>query len=203
MRRAVRSAIELGVQYLTIYSFSSENWSRPAAEVEDLMFLIKRFIRSDLVELHQKGVRLRVIGERDRIDPELLMLIDEARGLTAPNPGLELVVAFNYGARSEIVKAARRFAEDVAGGKRQIGDLNEDSFSTVLDSAGIPDPDLLIRTGGEQRLSNFLLWQLAYAELVFIKEYWPDFMREHMEQAIAEFHKRERRFGGLTARTGA
>jgi len=203
VRRSVRAALDLGIRHLTIYSFSSENWSRPAAEVDELMTLMKRFIRSDLVELHQGGVRLRVIGERDRIDPEILMLIDEARALTSGNGKLELVVAFNYGARSEIAKAARQLAHDVAAGRLNPDDVSEERLEATLDTAGMPELDLLIRTGGEQRLSNFLLWQAAYAELVFIKEYWPDFSREHLEQAIREYRRRERRFGGLTARSSA
>jgi undecaprenyl diphosphate synthase len=200
VRRLVRSAMELSIPYLTVYSFSSENWSRPRSEVDDLMGLMRRFIRSDLEDLHSKGVRVRVIGERERVDPDLLSLIDDAVVRTRENRALDLVIAFNYGARSEIARAARRLAEQVARGELGPEAVTAEALDAALDTAGIPEPDLLIRTGGEQRLSNFLLWQAAYAELVFMDTFWPDFAREHLERAIAEFRGRERRFGGLTAR---
>jgi undecaprenyl diphosphate synthase len=196
----VRAAMELAIPYLTIYSFSSENWSRPAEEIQDLMGLMKRFIRRDLAELHQKNVRVIVIGERDNIENEMMVLIDETRELTASNTGLTLVIAFNYGSRAEIAKAARKLAQEAVDGRRQIDDITVESLSACLDTAGIPDPDLLIRTSGEMRLSNFLLWQCAYAELVFLDVYWPDFGREHLEQAIASYRARDRRFGGLNER---
>ena len=200
VRRTVRAAMELGISYLTIYSFSSENWSRPADEIQDLMGLMKRFIRRDLAELHQKNVRIMIIGERDNVDPEMMALIDETRELTAANTALTLVIAFNYGSRAEIAKAARRLAKEVVEGRMTIADITVDAISAFLDTAGIPDPDLLIRTSGEMRLSNFLLWQCAYAELVFMDAFWPDFGREHLEQAISSFRARDRRFGGLTKR---
>lgn len=203
VRRAVRAAIELGIPYLTIYSFSSENWSRPASEVLDLMGLMKRYIRRDLAELHQNGVRIRIIGERDRVDHELVSLIDEAVALTSGNTTLNLTIAFNYGSRNEIAKAARRLVEDVSAGRLSAGEITADAISARLDTAGLPDPDLLIRTSGEVRLSNFLLWQAAYTELVFLDVLWPDFTREHMQQAIATFQSRDRRFGGSTVKTGA
>jgi undecaprenyl diphosphate synthase len=203
VRRAVRAAIELGIPFLTIYSFSSENWSRPASEVMDLMGLMKRYIRRDLAELHQSGVRIRIIGERDRIDHDLVSLIDEAVALTSGNTTLNLTIAFNYGSRTEIAKAARLLAEDVAAGRIAAAEVTADALSAKLDTGGLPDPDLLIRTSGEVRLSNFLLWQAAYTELVFLDVLWPDFTREHMQQAIATFQSRDRRFGGSTVKTGA
>lgn len=196
VRRAVRAAGELNISYLTLFSFSSENWSRPVDEVQFLMGLMKRFIRQDLAELHKANVRIRVIGERYGVDPDLLTLIDEACELTKPNSGLNLVVAFNYGARAEMVAAARRIADDVARGRLRADEITEQHFSAALDTCDIPDPDLLIRTSGELRLSNFLLWQLAYAEFVFQDIFWPDFERVHLEEAIDTYRSRERRYGG-------
>jgi undecaprenyl diphosphate synthase len=203
VRRTVQAAIELGISYLTIYSFSSENWSRPAAEIDDLMGLMKRFIRRDLAELHQHNVRILVIGERANVDPELLAMIDEARTLTRHNTALTLVIAFNYGSRAEIAGAARRLAERVTRGEMRIEEITPDAIGAELDTKGVPDPDLLIRTSGEIRLSNFLLWQAAYTEFVFLDAYWPDFGRELLEKAIGEFRARDRRFGGLSKRSTA
>jgi undecaprenyl diphosphate synthase len=196
VRRTVRAAIDLGIPYLTLYSFSSENWSRPAEEIDDLMGLMKRFIRRDLAELHQGGVRMVVIGERTNVDPELMALIDEGCELTRANSRLTLVIAFNYGARAEIAKAARKLAEEVAAGRLQPGNITVETMSGALDTAGIPDPDLLVRTSGEMRLSNFLLWQSAYTEFVFMDACWPEFGRELLEEALARYSERERRFGG-------
>jgi undecaprenyl diphosphate synthase len=201
VRRTVRAAMELGLQHLTIFSFSSENWSRPAGEIDELMGLMRRFIRRDLAELHDKGVRINVIGERDRVDRELLQLIDEAVVLTRRNTALNLVIAFNYGSRAEIAKAARQLAERVRDGLLDPAEITPETFAAVLDTHAVPDPDLVIRTSGELRLSNFLLWQSAYAELVFLDAYWPEFGRELLEQAINEFRRRNRRFGGVTARS--
>ena len=203
VRRAVRAAGELGIEYLTIFSFSAENWSRPQAEVFELMGLLRRFVRNDLVELHRANVRVRIIGERDGLDPEISRLLQEAEDLTRANTGLVLVVAFNYGARQEIARAARRAAADVAAGKLAATAITDETLATYLDAPDVPDPDLIIRTSGEQRLSNFLMWQAAYSELVFIPTFWPDFDRRALEEAILEFHRRERRFGGLAARTGS
>jgi undecaprenyl diphosphate synthase len=203
VRRTVRAAIELGIPYLTLYSFSSENWSRPPEEIDDLMGLMKRFIRRDLAELHQAGVKIRVIGERDNVDPELMSLIEEACELTRENQALTLVIAFNYGARAEIAKAARRLAEEVAAGRLQPADITAETLGGALDTAGIPDPDLLVRTSGEMRLSNFLLWQNAYTEFVFLDACWPEFGRELLEEAIAQFRARERRYGGSSKRSMA
>lgn len=203
VRRTVRAAIELEIPYLTIYSFSSENWSRPAEEVNDLMGLMKRFIRRDLAELHQAGVRIIMIGEQAGVDSELLTLIEEACELTRENTALNLVIAFNYGSRDEIAKAARRIAERVAAGDLAPSDVDQEEFERHLDTHAIPDPDLLIRTSGEIRLSNFLLWQSAYTEFVFLDVYWPDFGRPALEDAIATYHARERRYGGLKRRSSA
>jgi undecaprenyl diphosphate synthase len=199
----VRAAGEIGIQYVTIFSFSSENWSRPATEIRDLMGLLRRFIRNDLAELHKNGIRVRVIGERDDLEADVRRLLEEAEELTRANDRLTLVVAFNYGARQEIAGAVKRMVQDVASGKLDPADINADTVSRFLDAPDLPDPDLIIRTSGEQRLSNFLLWQAAYSELVFVPTFWPDFDRATLEGAIAEYSRRERRFGGLSARSGA
>ena len=203
VKRTVRAAIELGISTLTIFSFSSENWARPRTEIDDLMGLMKRFIRRDLAELHANGVRIRVIGGTDKVDAELLALIDEAKQRTAGNTTIDLVIAFNYGARAEIAGAARKLAERVSAGELRAADITVEAFAAALDTAGIPDPDLLIRTSGELRLSNFLLWQCAYSELVFLDLYWPDFKQPDLEKAIAIYRGRSRRFGGLADRTPA
>jgi len=203
LRKTVRAAGELGISYLTIFSFSSENWSRPPAEIRDLMGLLKRFIRHDLAELHQSRVKVRVIGERDGLDPDIRRLLEEAEELTRDNDRLNLIVAFNYGARQEIARAARRVAEDVAAGRLDPAAVTSEMLARHLDAPDLPDPDLIVRTSGEQRLSNFLLWQAAYSELVFVPTYWPDFDRAALEGAIAEYRRRERRFGGLVAQTGS
>ena len=202
VRRTVRAAIELSIPYLTIYSFSSENWSRPQSEINDLMGMMKRFIRRDLVDLHRNGVRIRIIGERENVDAELIGLIREAEAITAANTALTLVVAFNYGSRWEIASAARRLAEQAVSGAIDPQAITPELFASELDTSDIPDPDLLIRTSGEVRLSNFLLWQVAYSELVFVNACWPDFGRELLEQAIAEYRSRDRRYGGLSSRSG-
>jgi undecaprenyl diphosphate synthase len=203
LRRAVRAAGEIGIEFVTIFSFSAENWSRPASEVHELMGLLRRFIRNDLAELHQKNVRVRVIGERQTLDPEIGRLLVEAEELTKSNDGLTLLVAFNYGARQEIARAARRIAEEAMKGRLEPAAVTSDTVARFLDAPDVPDPDLIIRTSGEQRLSNFLLWQAAYSELVFVPIYWPDFDRAALEAAIREYQQRERRFGGLTAKTGS
>jgi undecaprenyl diphosphate synthase len=203
LRKTVRAAGEMGIRCLTIFSFSSENWQRPATEVRDLMGLLRRFIRNDLAELHGNNVRVRVIGERADLDTDIRRLLEEAEDLTRRNDGLLLVVAFNYGARDEIARAVRRIAEDVANGTVKPEAITEDMIGRHLDAPDISDPDLIIRTSGEQRLSNFLLWQAAYSELVFTPVYWPDFDRAALEAAIEEYRRRERRFGGLAAKTGS
>lgn len=203
LRRTVRAAGELGIEILTIFSFSAENWSRPASEIRDLMGLLRRFIRNDLAELHRNGVRVRVIGEREGLEPDVLRLLDEAVQLTHANDALTLVVAFNYGGRQEIARAARRLAKEVAAGELDPSAVDEDKLASFLDAPDLPAPDLLIRTSGEQRLSNFLLWQAAYSELVFVPTFWPDFDRAALEDAIGQYGRRERRFGGLAAGDGS
>jgi undecaprenyl diphosphate synthase len=203
LRRTIRVAGEIGIKIVTIFSFSSENWSRPAAEVGELMGLLRRFIRNDLAELHRAGVRVRIIGERAGLEADIGGLLIEAEELTKDNTLLTLVIAFNYGARQEIARAARRVAEEVAQGRLKPDDVSVDTISGFLDAPDLPDPDLIIRTSGEQRLSNFLLWQSAYSELVFVPVNWPDFDRAVLEGAIRDYQQRERRFGGLTAKTGS
>jgi undecaprenyl diphosphate synthase len=200
LRQTVRAASDLGISWLTVYAFSSENWSRPKSEVSDLMGLLKLFIRRDLADLHRSGVRVRLIGDREGLAPDIRALLDEAETLTRANTALNLVVAFNYGGRDEIVRAARKAAGDIAAGRLAPEALTAETFSTYLDTAEIPDPDLVIRTSGEIRLSNFLPWQAAYAELVFLPCYWPDFGRADLAEALRAFGARERRFGGVAPR---
>ena len=203
LRRTVRAARELGISYLTIFSFSSENWSRPQSEIRDLLGLLRRFIRNDLADLHKSNVRVRIIGERDDLAPDIRALLQEAEELTRDNDGLTLIVAFNYGARQEIARAARRLALEVAAGRLAAETISPDLLTQNLDAPDVPDPDVIVRTSGEQRLSNFLLWQAAYSELVFVPTNWPDFDKSTLESAIAEYRRRERRFGGLIAQTGS
>jgi undecaprenyl diphosphate synthase len=203
LRKTVRAAGDMGIRCLTIFSFSSENWQRPATEVRDLLGLLRLFIRKDLAELHGNGVRVRVIGERADLDPDIRRLLEEAEELTRLNTKLRLVVAFNYGGRDEIARAVRRIAEKVASGVLAPAAITEELIGQHLDAPEIADPDLIIRTSGEQRLSNFLLWQAAYSELVFTPVYWPDFDRAALQSAIEEYRRRERRFGGLVAKTGS
>lgn len=203
VRRTIKAAMELGLEYLTLYSFSAENWSRPDGEVSDLMRLMKRFIQRDCAELHQSGVRLTVIGERGNIEPDMLRMIEQTEKLTENNKEFNLVIAFNYGARQEIVAAAQRLAVASCRGQLDPDEITLESFAKALTTHDHPDPELLIRTSGEQRLSNFLLWQLAYAEFVFLDIYWPDFTKAHLVEAIAQFNRRDRRFGGLSKRSSA
>jgi len=195
VRRVVRGAADLGISYLTIYGFSSENWQRPPAEVRDLMGLLRLYLRSEVNELHRNGVRIRIIGERERLAGDIVGLIEDAEERTKSNTGLTLVIALSYGGRSEIASAARRLAGEVRDGKIELEDIDECAFERHLTTLGIPDPDLVIRTSGELRLSNFLLWQSAYAELIFTDRLWPDFDRSDLESAIGEFQRRERRYG--------
>jgi undecaprenyl diphosphate synthase len=203
VRRTVDAAIDLGIETITLFSFSSENWSRPPAEVSFLFGLIRVFIRRDLAELHRNGVRISVIGERGNVPADIVALIEEAETLTVANRRLNMVVAFNYGSRGEIVRAVRSMAEDVKAGRLDPSAIDEAALSHRLDTAAIPDPDLVIRTSGEMRLSNFLLWQAAYAELVFLPLYWPDFGADALRAAVKEFARRDRRYGGVAARSGA
>ncbi|WP_086466755.1 isoprenyl transferase [Oceanibaculum nanhaiense] len=195
VRRTVRSAGELGIGYLTLFGFSSENWRRPTGEIDDLMGLLRFYLRREIAELHGNNVRFRMIGDRSRLAPDIVALIENAERLTAGNGGLVLTVALSYGGRQEIAQAARTLAAKAAAGELDPAAIDETMFAGALETQNIPDPDLLIRTSGEKRISNFLLWQTAYSELVFLDVLWPDFGREHLEEAIHEFHRRERRFG--------
>lgn len=195
----VRNASELGIRYLTLYAFSSENWSRPAAEVSDLLGLLKIFIRRDLAELHRSNVEVRIIGDRKNLKADILKLLEDAEKLTRGNSKMTLTIAFNYGARDEIVRAARALVSDVQAGRLSLEDIGQGALTARLDTAGVPDPDLVIRTSGEVRLSNFLMWQAAYAELVFMPCFWPDFDKTSLIEAVSEYERRDRRFGGLQA----
>ncbi len=199
LRRAVKAASDFGIEYLTIYSFSTENWSRPKTEVTFLLELLRRFIRQDVAELHASGVKIKIIGARDDLEPSMVKLLEDAEKLTAANAKLTLVVAFNYGSRQEIVRAAQKLADQVKAGILQPQEITSELISSQLDTATIPDPDLLIRTGGEKRISNFLLWQCAYAEFVFVPEFWPEFNADIFARALDEFRSRDRRFGGVKA----
>jgi undecaprenyl diphosphate synthase len=199
VRRTVRAAGDLGIKYLTIYSFSTENWSRPKMEVAFLLELLRRFIQQDVAELHANGVRIKIIGLRDGLEPSLLRMLADAEQLTRNNTKLTLVVAFNYGSRQELAGAARRLAMDVSAGTLSPQSVTAETLASYLDTAGMPDPDLLIRTGGEERISNFLLWQSAYTEFVFLDRHWQDFDADDLRKAINEFHGRDRRYGGLKA----
>ncbi len=185
VRRTLTAAGELGIPYLTLFGFSSENWKRPSVEIDDLMGLLRHYLRGEIAELHKRGVRLRVIGDRGRLAPDIVTMIANAEALTRDNPGVNLTIALSYGGRAEIVAAARAIAAKAAAGGLMPEAVDEDLISGHLFTADLPDPDLLIRTSGEQRISNFLLWQCAYAELVFTKTLWPDFGRGDLEQAIA------------------
>ena len=195
VRRTIDAAIRSGVSWLTIYAFSSENWRRPVSEVLDLTGLLRHYLRTEIAELKANGVRLRVIGDPGRFDPDIQRELVEAERATSDNTRLNLTVALSYGARAEIAAAARAAAEAALAGRLDPASLDEDRLSGFLATAGMPDPDLIIRTSGEQRLSNFLLWQAAYAELVFLDVLWPDFGAEHFAAALAEYAQRERRFG--------
>ncbi|MCQ2004301.1 isoprenyl transferase [Rhizobium sp. NRK18] len=197
VRDAVRAAGRLGIRYLTLYAFSSENWRRPETEINDLLGLLKLFIRRDLAELHNENVRIRIIGDRTGLRGDILPLLLEAEETTRNNSGLTLVIAFNYGSRDEITRAVVSLAKDVEEGLLSADRITADLISSRLDTAGIPDPDLIIRTSGEERLSNFLLWQAAYSELVFIPEFWPDFTEALLVEALKKFAMRNRRFGAL------
>ncbi|MBR9970634.1 isoprenyl transferase [Magnetospirillum sulfuroxidans] len=195
VRRTVEAARALGISYLTLYAFSSENWKRPTNEVTDLMGLLRLYLRNEVSNLHKNGIRLRIIGDRSRLSPDIVTLIDESEAKTAGNTALTLVLALSYGGRQEIVAAARHLAAAVAAGTLQADAIDEQALSARLFTADIPDPDLVIRTSGEKRISNFLLWQSAYAEFVFSDVLWPDFGRDQLEDAMRDFHGRDRRYG--------
>ncbi|ALN73272.1 UDP pyrophosphate synthase [Aureimonas sp. AU20] len=198
VREAVRTARELGIRYLTLFAFSSENWKRPVEEVGELLRLLKFFIRRDLAELHREGVRVRVIGERENLPRDIRGLLEEAETLTIGNDRNTLIIAFNYGARDEMARAMRRIAVKLGTGELTAESISPDVVDQHLDTAGIPDPDLIIRTSGELRLSNFLLWQAAYSEFAFLPCLWPDFDRAAFTAAVQDFAMRDRRFGGVS-----
>lgn len=199
LKRTVEAAPKLNIRWLTVFGFSTENWSRPAAEVAELMALPKRYFESDIARLEREGVRVRVIGRREGLSSELVRLVDDAQARTAQNDRFHLNIAFNYGGQADITDAARRFAEDVAAGRRSPQELDEAMMGGLLATAGSPPPDLIVRPSGEQRLSNFLLWEAAYAEFVFQDVLWPDYGEEHLRAALTEFSARDRRYGAIVA----
>jgi undecaprenyl diphosphate synthase len=195
-RKVVRAAGELGVSHLTLFGFSSENWRRPKPEVDYLMSLLRGYLRKDVMNLHENRVRLQVIGDRTGLPTDIVALIGEAEALTDGNDGLNLTIALNYGGRADITAGVRRLAAEAAAGRLDPALIDEAMVGAALPSAALPDPDLLIRTSGEQRVSNFLLWQMAYAEMLFVERYWPDFSGEDLKSALVAFKQRDRRFGG-------
>ena len=197
VRRVVRGAGEIGIPVLTLFAFSTENWTRPADEVSDLMGLLRHYLRNELEELHKNGARLRVIGNRDGLAADIVRDIADAEKLTRNNSRIDVNICINYGSRDEILRATRGLARKVAAGELEVDRIDANLFERELLTAGLPDPDLLIRTSGEQRISNFLLWQCAYSELVFVDTLWPDFGKDDLERAIAEVRRRERRYGGV------
>lgn len=199
LKRIVQACPDLGIGWLTIFGFSTENWSRPVAEVAELMALPQRYFRSDLPRLEREGVRVRVIGREEGLSRDLVKICREAEARTAHNSRLFLTIAFNYGGQADIADAARRFAEDVAAGRASPADMNEARFAQYLSTSNLPPPDLIVRPSGEQRLSNFVLWEAAYAEFVFQDVLWPDYSPEHLKAAIAEYHTRDRRYGAVVA----
>lgn len=199
LRATVENCINYGVQYLTVFSFSSENWTRPKDEISFIFGLLRRFVASDLEKLHRNNVRVKIIGSREGLDDSLRRLIAEVEATTAMNTGLKLQVAFNYGGKAEIADAVRRIASLVASGRLKAEDITEDTISRALYTSGMPDPDIIIRTSGEQRFSNFLLWQGAYSELVFVEENWPDFDEAIFLKVLEEYSSRDRRYGGVEA----
>jgi undecaprenyl diphosphate synthase len=199
LRRLVELCIRYGVGHLTVFSFSSENWSRPADEINFIFGLLRRFVASDLERLIQNDVQVRIIGSRDGLEPSLRRLIEDVEQKTRANTGLKLIVAFNYGGKAEITEAVRRLAREVAAGTLSPDAITEETVASALYTAGIPDPDIIIRTSGEQRFSNFLLWQSAYSELAFVERNWPDFDETTFLSVLEDYSARERRFGGVEA----
>jgi len=197
VREATEACKELGIRFLTLYAFSSENWKRPQAEINMLMTLLERFLREKSKEMQQQNMRLQAIGQLDQLPPQTRARLEDAIRLTASNTGVTLILALAYGGREEIVEAARSLARDARAGTLDPDAIDADLFASRLYTAGIPDPDLLIRTSGEMRLSNFLLWQVSYAEIVVVRKFWPDFTKADVHEAVAEFSRRHRRFGAL------
>jgi undecaprenyl diphosphate synthase len=200
VRRTVKAARDLPVSHLTLYSFSLENWRRPFTEIQELMQLLRFYLRSELASLHKEGVCIKMIGERKKLPDDIVDLIDHAEELTQDNKALTLTLALSYGGRQEITNAAQRLAKAVERGELRADAIDEHVMQSFLSTGGMPDPDLVIRTSGEKRISNFLLWQSAYAEFVFLDVLWPDFSGEHLAQAIDEFQRRERRYGDTVNR---
>jgi undecaprenyl diphosphate synthase len=198
VRDTVRAAGELGIEYLTLFGFSTENWKRPLDEVNFLMGLLRHYLRAELEGLAKEGARLRVVGHRDGLAPDIVDMIRTAEDRTRANSRINVSIALNYGGRADIVQAARRLAEGVSHGRITVDSIDEDMLERHLLTHELPELDLLIRTGGEQRISNFLLWQSAYTELVFSDALWPDFGKAHLERAIADFRRRERRYGSIS-----
>ena len=194
-----RAADELGIKYLTLYAFSTENWNRPQSEVDALMKLLESYLKTCIKTADKNNMRVRVIGEIERLSEAFQKRIGELEAASSTNTGLNLTIAINYGSRDEMLRAVRHIVEDTKEGKLEIQDINEEVFASYLDTRELPDPDLLIRTSGEQRLSNYLLWQLAYSEFYFTDVPWPDFHKKELELAIEAYNKRDRRFGGLTS----
>lgn len=200
VRRTLKAAKDLPISHLTLYSFSAENWRRPAPEIEELMGLLRFYLRSELASMHKEGIRVKIIGERKKLPSDIVDLIDHAEDLTHDNKSLTLTLALSYGGRQEITAAAHGLAKAVERGQLQADAIDEHVFQSFLLTGGIPDPDLIIRTSGEKRISNFLLWQSAYAEFVFLDTLWPDFGAEHLADAIEEYQRRERRYGATVGR---
>jgi undecaprenyl diphosphate synthase len=197
LRRTVEAAGDLSIPYITVFGFSTENWTRPKDEVAALLELLRVYVGRDLERLVRDGVRVRIVGARTGLEPDILSIIERAERKTAHNSKLNLTIAFNYGAQDEIVRAVRLVAEDVAAGRLLAENVTAATFASRLDTAGLPQLDVLVRTSGERRLSNFMLWQAAYAELVFVDLLWPDFDKKALESAIADFRRRDRRYGGV------
>lgn len=195
VQETVEGCIKLGIDYLTLYAFSSENWNRSTHEVNDLMDLLRYYLEKEIKTLHKNGVRIRIIGDRERLTPDIRERIENAESLTKDNHTLNLTVALSYGSRQEMVQAVQAIAEKVEKGEVKASEVNETLINRSLYTWDLPDPDLLIRTSGEQRLSNFLLWQSAYTELFFTDILWPDFTFEHLQKAVSAFQLRERRYG--------
>jgi undecaprenyl diphosphate synthase len=199
LRRTVQAAGDLGIGHLTVFGFSSENWKRPASEIDDLMWLLRRYLQSEIAELHKNNVRLKMIGDRTRLPSDVARMITEAESATVNNTALTCTVALNYGSRNEISAAARHLAEEAAAGRLDPAEITPDRLGHALETHDLPDPDLILRTSGEKRISNFLLWQAAYSELVFVDKLWPDFNESDLTEAIREYQRRERRYGAAVS----
>ncbi|MEE1085654.1 MAG: isoprenyl transferase [Schaedlerella sp.] len=197
VERICEEAWRMGIKYLTVYAFSTENWNRPQSEVDALMTLLRNYMKTCLKTAAKNDMKVRVIGDKRQLDEDIKKRIAELEEATKNNNGINFTIALNYGSRDEMVRAAKKLGQDIAEGKVNPEEITEDVFSSYLDTAGIPDPDLLIRTSGEQRLSNYLLWQLAYSEFYFTDIPWPDFDKKELEKAIEQYNRRDRRFGGI------